>query len=698
MLFTQDRAGGFGEISWFSTAAQNDTLIFTGLNTEATKDYKDLLGAGVEFIIVSGAGVSAQDHALQAACETAPRLASVDGPYHYLTAPGVFVAGARPLRNSSQTYFWDGHGVCENTAFSSGTHWAPKPHMLDHYVRSSLDGLVVNDMRGTYSILAFDAQSGVFSVTLDPLSQYSVFVYQRGSIFVASNNIYLIEAVANVLGNRLTRSIEAGCFEVAASIGGGTRTGFAEVSVLDFGHMITGRGHEHAIAPSNLKAVPDGLDYNQLLEKSAERLTGYVAALDGVTGADGLLFDLTGGQDSRLCFAAAVGAGVKDLNFFVGGDEGDDDMYVARLIAKAFGAKEGNFPDNYVESSIDGREMARRATFRQQGHSNLYHYSLGTARLPGVCRVRGGAGEIARSHLDPMSTGSLFGDAPVKFLRQLGKNDPFYRQALTGYWRGIFNEQQRSAARWAFKFSNSIRSQQSLYTREFKQYAVQSLQKDLAHHAETNDSMGMDLYFKDRTRRHFAYLTRAMNFSLGAFEPLYDPYLLAAAQALDWHDRASGKLVFDLIERMAGRRLLEIPFAAKSLQTKPRAHLAARLGRDPKSLSAVDHNTMPVVDPAKILSAGSIDQWADYDGPEGFGNHAKYLWQNRSYMRELAVDLPHSHACWGLLQRDEFLHAVNSDEYFYAKSNKATRGLRFLHLLIWINGDESQVGISEIIS
>ncbi|MCV6576743.1 MAG: hypothetical protein OIF58_13500, partial [Cohaesibacter sp.] len=155
-----------------------------------------------------------------------------------------------------------------------------------------------------------------------------------------------------------------------------------------FGKIIKGRGDRFEIVDSKFNPVPDRASYGELLSLSAERLMSYTAAIDTAFPKDGVVYDLTGGQDSRVCFAAAIGAGVKGLNFFVGGDDGDDDLYVARQLANSFGAKEANFPENYTENFISANEQARRAVFRQQGHSTLYHYALGKGRLDTVARIR----------------------------------------------------------------------------------------------------------------------------------------------------------------------------------------------------------------------------------------------------------------------------------------------------------------------
>ncbi|MCK0070596.1 hypothetical protein [Kordiimonas laminariae] len=583
------------------------------------------------------------------------------------------------------------------TVFSSGTCLAPNPLMLSRYHEACMSGGGDSQMRGVFASVSVDKNAANFSVVVDPLSQYSLFTWQSGSSLCVSSSIYFIEAVAKAVGETLSRNPYVGCFETACTVGADTKTGYKDVFVQPFGTGVLGQGANWKISESKFQAFPEGASYEELLDLSAERLTGYAAALDKALPENGIIYDLTGGQDSRICFAAAVGAGVKGLNFFVGGNEGDDDKYVARRLAKTFGAREGNFPENYTETYVSAQEQARRSAFRQQGHSTLHHYALGKGRLENVGRVRGGAGELSRSHMTGPDMGCFLTGKPKAALKVFAQRDAVYTEALASYWGGVFDEKKRYAARWAYKVGNNLRGQKKLYTKTFRRHAVHSLMQEHYDYADTIDSMGMDTYFRDRTRRHFAFLARALNYSSGAFEFLYDPVMIAAAQALSWEDRASGRFVFDLMEKMAGQRILSIPFAAKSMQVKPRRHLAHRLDCSAEAITAVDRSSMPEVDRISIITGCGMNQWADFDGPKSLGIHGKYLWQNRKFMAELATDLPVNHELWTLLNRENFLEAVNG-EYFFGGGHKPTHGLRFLHMLVWLSGEESAAGIEEIIS
>ena len=651
----------------------------------------------MEFILVAGELAARHFDQLSVVCDKAPRLTSVDGPLEPVQTSGLFVSGSKPLSGEEgDSYFWDGHGVGDSVAFSSGTQAVPKLRSLDSHIQSSAMGDLASDLRGIFVCLKVNRESGAFTLVLDPLYQYSVFVYEVAGTLVLSNSIYLINAVGELFTRRLTRSGLVACYEAGCSLGAGTRTGYAEVSVLPYGTMVTGRGAQWSIEKSRYRAVPNGMSYNDLLGQGANRLVNYVTALQKSAKDGALLFDLTGGQDSRLCFAAAIAAGIKDPAIFVGGDERDDDRLVARQLAQRYGGKEGNFPENFLESGLSAKDMARRAVFHQQGHSTLYHYALGTARLENVYRVRGGGGEILRSHIEPVSSGNLFADQPISLIRRALKGDSLYPRALYEYWANLGSAAGRQGVRWAFETSKKFLGQQALYTHEFRRSAVHSLVRDYKKHAVSLESMGMDLYLKDRTRRHFSYITRALNFSLGAFEPLFDSFLLAAAEALSWEERSAGRLVFDLMEALAGCEILEIPFAPKSMQTGPRAYLAERLQRPPEILTQIDRSSQVVLRKVPVPTVGSLNQWAEFNGAPTLGIHGKYLWQNRSYFYELAVDLPSTHEVWNLLVRDRFLEAVRSAEFFYGSEKKATRGMRFLHMLIWLHKDECQTGISDL--
>ena len=517
----------------------------------------------MEFLLISG-GLPFRAAAIKRACEKAKRLASVDGSFQYSHFDGLFIAGAKPIENNQERFYWDGHGMDGDSVFSSGTKLKPNARKLSAYHAASISGSdsAFQQMRGVFASVCVNVETAQFSVVVDPLSQYSLFVWKYKGSLCVSTSIYLIESVANSVGESLTRNPYVGCFEVACGTGAGRQTGYHNVSVQPFGEVIVGQGAEWSFQASLLQATPKGASYHELLQLSAERLTSYASALDKAFPENGIIYDLTGGQDSRICFAAAVGAGVKPPNFFVGGKEQDPDKYVARRLAITFGAKEGKLPQAFTENTFRPDELARRAVFRQQGHSTLHHYALGRGRLDTVARVRGGAGELSRSHMKAVDKGCFFSGQPVAPLRALLKGDRIYKQAVSSYWLGFADAKKRMASRWAYKLSTSLRGQRTLYTKAFQNHAVKTLVSEHYNSAISMESMGVDTYLSDRARRHFGFLSRTLNLSYGAFEPLYDPVLMAAARALPWEERADGRFVFDLMEKMAGERYSESAFCS----------------------------------------------------------------------------------------------------------------------------------------
>ncbi|PCI61235.1 MAG: hypothetical protein COB37_08575 [Kordiimonadales bacterium] len=651
----------------------------------------------MEFLLVSGARVSELGGLLQDACKKAPRLAPIDGPLSHTSLSGLYIAGCKPEIDASSVLFWDGHGMADGSVFSSGTCLRPKGETLSSYVGAVTEGHAATDLRGVFSILQYSETTAEFSLTLDPLSQYSVFILVHDGTLVASNNIYMVERVAALLGKTLKRSALVGCFEIGCATGASTRSGYEDVLTLDRGQMIVGCGSQWSIGTSLYKDPFEGKSYSWLLEKSADRLIEYMAALAHVSSEENLLFDLTGGHDSRVCFAAAIGAGLENINIFVAGDANSEDVQIAHFLAAEFGAKKGNYPANFVEEELDFSELARRATFRQQGHATMFHYSLGTARLNSVLRVRGDAGEIMRSPLAPFEPINFCFQAPRRFLRKLSRGEPAYRESLRQYWLGFYSKKRRTAAGWSYRVAQRISRKKGLFTARFIRLALRSLFRDFLKYARSSVSMGMDQYMHDRVRRHFAFMTGTMNRSYGAFEPLFDPCLAAAASALSWEERESSKFVFDLIEKMAGRRMLEIPFADASLREKAKRQLAKHLGCSLPVLS--EYGPLPPLDlpAAKSPSAVGIRFRQSNDSPIGLSWDGNYLWQNRKYLRRLATELSESHKCWTFLKRASVLKIIACDEYFYRSDKATAEGVRFLHLFIWLSFDECPVGVSLLI-
>ncbi len=642
----------------------------------------------MEFIIISSPTIKASSPGIAKQLNSAPRITPIDGPLNAIITDSTLFASSGLQSLHGQYISWDGHGVVGTTAFSSGAELPLSVEQANNYLNTCLGSSGNTDMRGVFVYATFDKRTSEFNVALDPLSQYPLFLFTSGDTLITSNNVYLIEAVASYMGHSLTRSPEAGAFEAAFGVGAGQKTGFKQISLLPHGHMIAGNSTKWQIKKAQMPDYKKGYDYQQLLRLSVERLKNYMKALQQSSGNSRLLFDLTGGQDSRICFAAALAAGLPDIAIFSAGDDIDPDKRIAYQIAQKFGAKVGNYPENHDSQTISAKQRSQTAVFRQQGHSNLYHYQLGNVRLEGVCRVRGSAGELTRCFKDNPSKYSLFWEAPWKHIKQLLRSDTAYKAVLQIYWATFGSSNNKMASRWAYKYCNIPQSYQRLFHKQFIRSATHQLQADIAKAAETAQTMGTDIYLKDRAKRHFGYMSRGLNMTCGAFDPLYDPVILAAADALPETERANARLSFDLIEALGGKELLEIPFFKESITASQLKYLSERLSVpieklsiQPPALANVPRTNIKRANEQKISPANA-------PAPKDLCDHGIYLWNIRTYFIDLIQTLPTSHKCWNIFNRQNLLKAVAPNGYFFRNHVTATRGLRIFHTILWVAGEE----------
>jgi hypothetical protein len=219
--------------------------------------------------------------------------------------------------------------------------------------------------------------------------------------------------------------------------------------------------------------------------------------------------------------------------------------------------------------------------------------------------------------------------------------------------------------------------------------------------------------------------------------------LYAAAQALPPNDRAIGRLAFDLIERLGGKDLLQIPYAEQSLKPDQRAYLAERLGVKASTLTQYPEKlaSLPQYSTAKahtaIIKADNTDtangdrtdkgpnrfakspdnsanptdrkrhasgqnsgtvsptSGQNHSLPNHLGMHGIYIWNNREYFRELINSLPAEHNVWDIFERSSLWDAIQDEGYFFGNETSATHGLRILHTLVWASEKEHPTGITK---
>lgn len=646
----------------------------------------------MEFFVASSAEVAAKAADITAALAAAPRLASVDGPLQFVNLDGSLIAAPSGERLENSALCWDGHGVTGKHAFSSAIPVTFPGNSAEKYINSCLGAKQPSDMRGIYALLRFNPNVKAYTLCLDPLSQYPLYVCVIGETLMASTSCYLIEVAAEALGHTLTRSAKAGAFEAAFGMGGGDHTGYVEISFMPKGYMITCAGQNWRFVKSSAADYGNN-DYQTLLDKAASRLTDTVEAITRTFRDCDIVFDLTGGIDSRVVFAAAIAAGIKKPTIFSGGSDKSTDKGAAYALGEKYSAQATTFPGNFDETPVTPTGLARAAVFRQQGCSNNFAYSLGTQRLEQFVRVRGGGGELLRSFVEPPKN-ALFWHKPIESMKRISRSDPVYLLVLSAYWRGLNDKTVRAALPWANRHCEAPASYQRFFTRKFLKNGTKSVLAAMVEGSMSTDTIGMDFYLNDRSRRHFGFMSQGLNQAYGAFEPLFDPVLVAAANALPMAERAKGKLAFDLIERLGGRQMLAAPFAPQSLNKPMRKALSKRLKVSERSLTFRPSKitALPVV-PSQTGGAPVIETQGL--PPAHYGARATTLYYLTDHFKKLIEAIPKSHECWQYFDRKQLIASLSKNDYFFRNETTAMRGLRLFYTLMWVAGDAEPTGISE---
>jgi hypothetical protein len=646
----------------------------------------------VEFFVASSAEVAVKAADISAALRTAPRLTGVDGPLQFVNLGGSLIAapGGEGVENAALC--WDGHGIVGNRAFSSAVRTSFTAQSAETYINACLGSAQSSDMRGIFAFLRFNPNVKAYTICLDPLSQYPLYVCIIGETLMASTSSYLIEVAAAALGHKLTRTAKSGAFEAAFGLGAGDDTGYAEISFLPKDYMITCAGQNWRFVKSSLAGQSSG-DYETLLDKSANRLTESVGAISNSFKNSDIVFDLTGGIDSRVVFSAAIAAGVKKPTIFSGGSITSADKCIAYALGQKFGASATDFPGNFDKTPITPLGIARRAVFRQQGCSNNFTYGLGTQRLKSFVRIRGGGGELLRTFVEPPKS-SLFWRAPLQGLKKISRSDPVYLFILSAYWRSMNDKTIRAALPWAKRYCETPASHQRFYRHNFLSSGTKAVLAAIAKNGITPDTAAMDFYLADRCRRHFGYMSQGLNQTYAAFEPLFDPILVAAANALPIEERATGKLAFDLIERLGGKQMLKTPFAPHSMNRTMRKTLSRRLKVSERSLNYKSRRivTLPT---NQARTGGEPVIETESMPPSDYGTQAKTLWYLSSYFKALVKAIPAKHECWRYFDRKQLMTSLEQGDYFFRNETAAGRGLRILYTLMWVAGDTDPTGITK---
>ncbi|NVJ99726.1 MAG: hypothetical protein HWE25_16365 [Alphaproteobacteria bacterium] len=626
---------------------------------------------------VSGKGFKTQASALQ----SADFGGFLDDLFFEKSDHLMLISSRQPGRVAGDRVFWDGAAIDRDIAFSGIDPVVDAPERVCRYLHGLLDGQAPNNLTGIFGGALIGADGSVVAAP-DPVSQYALFYWQAGDRTIVANCLHLIEAVLRQEGNRASRDFASNAYEFAFGAGAWTRTGLAGVHKVPPHHFVLISGGKLQLnpMPGNLFAPVDQADYSSLLSAAAGRLKEAASALSARYPGKGLLLDLSGGKDTRLVLGSFLASGNRQFQVFLGGAPDGEDRKIATRLVRHFGLTQGEYLSNLGGEKLSPIDTARRSAYRFEGTSSLFQAVPGRERLSGVAQVRGGSSEAkTRSFYrldDAWRPRGLLGGAGG-FLSALAKGKPLATERLLA---DVTGKLETPAQVLPFLLSARGGRVHRFMTRSFLKGAYDSFAGNMAELSALGipDANLADAYYiHDRGWRHCGFATQVMNGFRPVFEPLNDPCLLAAQMSLGTVGRDNARVARDLFAAFDVPDLLEMPFEGADWPGELSGQLLARR----EELSRI--SSEPIEPDAGLFPDGG----GQADSIYSMGGEA-YMKAVQPYMLALAGDLPISSSVWDYMQRDRLLEAI--EEGTFAQPRFAHDGVRLLHALIWMQGDEAR--------
>ena len=620
-------------------------------------------------------------------CDDSIKLSScnlqsqIDGPLHYFHANGLYVAITThtPLPIEYTSVFWDGFGVIGNKAFSTSKPNPSAIHEIEKYLTKQADP----KSAGVFCILSINPENEKITLKLDPLSQYSVFMYRHNGHFVLSNNIFLMEEYCQKSKIPLTRTLRSTAFEAGLGFGAWNNTGFNEISTLSVGHQVQCAGGDIRVTSDNHEtfSADTTQEYPELLKNAADDLQNYLRAWREHLKGDVVVFDVTGGIDSRLTLAAALSIGWDDIGVFCTPDKSDDHL-VSNMICNRYDLPFANFPQNFDGEALSHLDLVKRAAFRQQGYSTIYNFELGKVRIKNVARIRGGYGEITRSFFNAALTKtSPFTEVSRNVHRALNADPIFWG----GFKSGTFAHRRGLAAG---RLANRIRGQQQYFTQEFRAGIAPTILgqfKELQAIGAVDNYLVDGYYLADRARRHFGYTAQQLNRVRPSIEPLCLPAIWKAAKALDKAARSKATLAYDLFEALGQQELRDMPYQAASWPKNTKMNYYCQQRNKVNFVPLRERAIRDVADPAIMPTPSQ----------KGLTGHAQYIAPLMEYFQELAGSYASHHSCWEYINKEHLYKELQTIRLEVTSSRKAGLLMRLLHGFVWYARGESAASINE---
>lgn len=613
-----------------------------------------------------------------------PQLSKLAGHYSAFNINNFFflVPGSVFHLSRTKMILFDGHATIGHHAMSTACGSEKNPKTLETYFRNKRQNLGLDvPVSGVFCAGEIHTDTGAFTLILDPLSQYNLFHFNGQATQVFSNNIYCVEKIMSLIGQPNTRSIFNAASEAAVGVSGHLTTGLDEIQLTPPDHYVTGNATRNQVALIRSHQLSSTTPSNAF--GTANSLATSLNAIHHSFNDHDIVYDLTGGIDSRVVFGASRHAGLRQQLIFSNENSAPYDTLIPNLIAKKYSLKRAGYQHNFNGESVTSQQLAKRAVFRQQGQATTYNYALGRNRVTGLCRIRGGVGEIMRTMY------SIRGQKSLKwklkhFLASHKPENTVDRIHFFKPRRKRLFSVDADLSLMALLFTYRIKGKAEAFTIEFQRV----IYEQTLHTLETMAGLGLEnnqlfngLYLSSRSRRHFGYTSQMFNQIRPSFEPLANIDLWRFSNSHDFEQRKNGDVIFSLLNIME-KELLTVPLQAPSLINSSwdfNLFTGACPSAPEPPLAKTKHCPGPrMVDP---------------DNNNCYSGHAANMYPNMSLFFELLFALDQNHMIWTMINKNYFEKLYASGAYEETLTSDGLF-LRLLYGLIWVHKLEEIAPIS----
>lgn len=442
----------------------------------------------------------------------------------------IFSTGA-PLTSRDALFVFDGSILGEGIFISNFcTVNINDLNVCFNKAKDKLEGI-----SGSFCICKINKKDGSFELTVDPLSAYMVFFYRDKHKYAVSNNIYFLEELLRKEGVATERRIESYIGEIAFGSNEGFFSGVSNLHTLKPLAYLTGSTdltiHNETSAWCHYSGDQT---YEYYLEKACHEISCNLDNILERADTSQSYYDITGGIDSRIIFAALYHKGRhSELPFRCIRRYPHPDGHYAAFIAEKYNLpRVGHVHDlgNVIKTDSDELFLS---VFASMGFGDKSG-SAGMAYYPNSVHIHGCFGEIA-------------GASPITKRAYSGQEFTSARQIVEAYTASL----KRLGVLSYFTKAGEV-----LVERLFSEKL-----DELVGNGVPPSFLSQAFYIETRNRSHFGMISKIRGQRRIYPDVLNNINLVRAASKLTANEVTFGKFHFDLIQKFGGNEILFLPLA-----------------------------------------------------------------------------------------------------------------------------------------